>query len=158
MMNKEASKETDKFLLAKETAFRFLSYRPRSVNEVCKKLAQKGFSSEVINRVITILEDQRLVDDHEFASMWLRSRMADKPSGRIKLYFELIQKGIDKEIIGLALEKLSPETEENMAALLVRNKINRGVSDYKKLERFLLRRGFNQELVKKVLRQAAQEV
>ena len=83
---------------AKKACFRLIKFRPRSEYELRTRLLQKGFEKEVIDGAITAISKIGLVDDLAFARMWTESRLK-KPLGLNRIYFELKQKGVGKEII-----------------------------------------------------------
>lgn len=141
----------EQFPSAKDCALRYLSYRARTVMEVKGKLTEKGFNTEVIYAVIAFLKEYKFVDDNAFARMWIRNRTTLKPAGRRRIINELFQKGIDKDTIDCNISELLPEKEEQLAADLVEKKLRRTAFSYKKLEGFLARRGFNPEIIRKVL-------
>ncbi|HWI55411.1 MAG TPA: regulatory protein RecX [Desulfobacteria bacterium] len=147
----------EQFNSAKNHALKYLSFRPRTVKEIATKLKDKGFDTEVISAVIEFLMEYKLVDDDAFASMWIRNRTKLKPTGRQRIKNELFQKGIDKETIERNISELLPEDEERMAALLIEKKIRRAEFSYKRLEGFLLRRGFSTGIVKRVLSSYSEE-
>ena len=136
---------------AKEVALNYISYRPRSAWEVRKKLSEKGYENGVISEVISFLEEYRFLDDKEFSRMWVRSRTRDKPSGRRKISYELFRKGISRDIIEECLADYPTELEEELAFLLAEKKITQKGVDLKKIEGFLLRRGFDYNIVRRVL-------
>ena len=150
-MNKIKESTAKTFGVAKEYALRYLSYRPRSIREVGQKLADKGYDRETTGHVIEFLKDHKFLDDEAFTCMWIRNRTREKPCGRRRIYTELLQKGIDKNIIEQYLGELSPQKEAEMAAALVAGKCRRTAFDYRKLSGFLLRRGFSPSTVKSVL-------
>lgn len=154
--NKSGSAE-EEFARAKETALRYISYRPRTVWEVVKKLTQKGYHQDIISHIVLFLKEYGFLDDQEFAEMWLRSRTGEKPCGRVRIYHEMMRKGIDREIIEESLSIITPEKEETMARLLVERKYHKTGFDYKKMEGFLLRRGFEQNIVRKIMDEFLQE-
>lgn len=80
-------------------ALRFLSYRPRSVKEVRDRLEKKKASPEVIEKVIRSLLSSKFLDDAQFARSWVESRLRSRPKALSILKQELIQKGIQREII-----------------------------------------------------------
>lgn len=149
-MNK-AGLQAERFRTAKEDAFRYLSYRPRTVLEVDKQLAGKGYENKIIDLVINFLLEYRFLDDESFARMWIKSRTCEKPCGRYRIRSELLQKGVAKDIVDRCLAELTPQQEEDMAAALVTAKCRRVPVNYRKLKGFLLRRGFHPETVNKVL-------
>lgn len=141
----------EQFVSAKNYALNYLSFRPRTVKEITIKLRDKGFDTEIITSVIRFLSEYKLVDDEAFASMWIRNRTKLKPTGKYRIKNELFQKGLSKEIIDRSLSELLPEDEEQMAEVLVEKKLKRSGMCYKKLEAFLIRRGFNSGIIRRVL-------
>src|SRR3972149_931095 len=90
-------------------ALRFLKFRPRSEFEVTQKLKQKGIIDSEINKVISVLKENKLLDDKEFAKMWVRDRNLLKPSGSYLLKMELRKLGIADGVIE---EVLMAQTDE----------------------------------------------
>jgi regulatory protein len=143
---------------AKEKALNYLSYRARSEKEIKDKLKKKEFPGTIIDEVISDLKRLNLVDDFEFASLWIKDRLEHKPKGERVLKLELLKKGIKKEIIQKALEEFYPsKTEEMEIALELVKKRERRYKDLDKmvakrrLFNFLLRRGFSYEVVREAL-------
>ncbi|WP_418789928.1 regulatory protein RecX [Phosphitispora sp. TUW77] len=136
---------------AKDDALNYISYRPRSVWEVRKKLSEKGYGNKIISEVIVFLEEYKFIDDREFSRLWMRSRTIDKPSGRRKISYELFQKGISRNIIEECLDDYPLELEKQLACSLAEKILPRKGYDLKKVQGFLLRRGFDYNIVKRVL-------
>jgi regulatory protein len=88
--------ETDPAVVMNAAA-RFLELRSRSVEEVRRHLIEASFPAELVEGVITRLEDVGLLDDEVFARLWVESRDRSKPRGQIALRRELALKGIDRE-------------------------------------------------------------
>ncbi|HVP36889.1 MAG TPA: RecX family transcriptional regulator [Terriglobales bacterium] len=144
---------------AKDTALGFLSYRMRSEKEVRDKLKKKEFAQNLIDEVIKDLKRVNLVDDHEFASAFVRDRISNSPRGKILLKQELWKKGIKKEIIEKALKEFFKDEDEELVLakelLQKRKKRYVGLDENvakRRLMSFLLRRGFSYDIVKQVLR------
>ncbi|WDT82211.1 MAG: regulatory protein RecX [Candidatus Manganitrophus sp.] len=77
-----ASRPADR---AKQSAYRLLSYRDRSVKEIETKLAEKGYSEEIIAEVIASLKEANYLDDDRFARQWVRFRTEHRHFGPIRL-------------------------------------------------------------------------
>ncbi len=134
---------------AREIAFRYLSYRPRTVKEVTDKLKGKGMPAETIAAVIEDLKGLKLLDDRAFARSWIAERLAHRPGGKRLLHRELRQKGVDVELIEEAIDGLYPQ-ELEVARELLRKRIARfrGLEPQKLKARvwgLLLRRGFSSQ-------------
>ncbi len=100
---------------------------PKSRLQLSRKLAERNVPEDVAEAVLDRFEEVRLIDDAEFADMWVRSRSQTRKLARGALRRELADKGIAPDTAALALEQVSDEDEENAARELVRRKL-RGFS------------------------------
>lgn len=141
---------------AKGIALKFLSYRRRTEKEVKDKLLKKGFDEKTIKRTIERLKEYDLINDLEFATAWVKERLAYKPRGKKLLRQELWKKGIKKEIINQVTGELCQDEDKSAFELLEKIKTR-----YRNLEPqvaksriygFLLRRGFSYESVNQAIR------
>jgi len=141
---------------AKRIAFQLLKFRNRSRQEIRDRLKKKCFPEEVIIQTIDFLEQLKYLDDSEFALSWSQARLA-KPLGLRRIFFELGQKGIDKQIIDKTLQKLKQGYHESeIVEKIVKEKIKRmkSLDEYKAKNRiygYLIRRGFNPDTIKEVI-------
>ena len=55
-------------------AIRFLATRARSIMETENNLKKKGFNPELIDQTISRLKQEKLLDDREFADLFVESR------------------------------------------------------------------------------------
>ena len=142
---------------AKDAALRFLSFRRRTERQVREKLKKKEFDEKTIEATIDKLKEFDLINDLEFATSWVRDRLAFKPRGKRLLKQELWKKGIRRDIIDQVTDELC--RDEDKAALELVEKIKKR---YKNLEpkvarrrmySLLLRRGFSYEITRKALSQ-----
>lgn len=145
--------DEETFYKAKNGAVSLISYRPRSVAEVRNNLERKGYTEDVIDRVITHLEEVGLLDDTDFAHYWIEQRAAFKPRSKLALRYELRQKGLSRAVIEKAI---APVDEEEMARQAVAQRAYRWESlshdDYtQKMSRYLQGRGFNYEIIGRVV-------
>ena len=113
-------------------AVHLLSFRPRSAVE----LKQRGLAA-----AIPKLIELDLIDDQKFARWWVDQRVRLNPRGNIALKTELMQKGIDREIIDSVL--LSKDQEIDLAKKLLAKKN----LDQPRAQRLLLSRGFSSDIV-----------
>jgi regulatory protein len=149
----------DVFQRCLNTAFRFLSYRPRSEVETRARLVKRGFEADEIERVITRLKKLSLLDDAAFAEYWKENRNSFRPRSQKMLKQELRRKGVESEVINEVVEDID-ETENAYRAALTRVR-TLPVSDYQvfhqRLGGYLQRRGFNYGVINKVVKQTWQE-
>jgi regulatory protein len=136
-------------------AIRLLTYKPRSVKELRERLLEKVWADEkTVDEVIEKLSSYGYVDDGRLALDLASSKLRQKAVGKIRLRQSLIRKKLDKETIDQAVEQAFTETPE--AELIDRAIASRlktrgkpeSREDAKKFFDFLMRRGFNYELVR----------
>jgi regulatory protein len=105
---------------AKNVAYRFLTYRPRSRAEIEAKLVDKGFNDAIIAAVLADLARLGYVNDLQFARDWTRGRIRLRGFGRRRIGLELKNKGIGLEMIReVFAEILSEEPESETAKRVV---------------------------------------
>jgi regulatory protein len=131
-------------------AIRFIGIRPRSRREVTDYLQRKGQPQEDIDHTLTRLEEIGLIDDLEFARMWVANRQALRPRSRMQLAAELAEKGVNREVVDVVLAELEPEDEIKALKKLIqgRRRVNQ---DESKMVAFLQRKGYRWELIKQAL-------
>lgn len=141
---------------ALNAALRFISYRPRSVAEVRRRLSQK-WPPPVIDRVIEFLQEHSYLDDAAFAQLWRRGREQRKPRGQRALQQELRQLGVDREVIAEALEGFdAPANAYKAAAKPAARLAGKGVSEElfrRKVSGLLQRRGFDYSVISATVNQ-----
>ncbi len=96
---------------------------PKSRLQLSRKLAERNVPEDVAEAVLDRFEEVRLIDDAEFADMWVRSRSQTRKLARGALRRELADKGITPDTAAAALEQVSDEDEENAARELVQRKL-----------------------------------
>jgi len=140
----EALQAQDTLTRAIDTAARFLSYRPRSIQEVRENLTQKDTPPQVIEEAVQHLISLGYLDDLVFATFWIRERNTFKPRSPRALRYELRNKGIAASIIDEVLEQVDSDDAAYRAAhsqmRRLRGMSRRAFQD--KLVVFLQRRGF----------------
>jgi regulatory protein len=140
-------------------AVKLLAARPRSVEEMRERLLYKTENNvEMVESIITKLEEYGYLDDERFALSYSSYRTRQKPLGRRRIKQELATKKISKEIADEALDKVFSETsEEEIIDRAIEKRIElRGVPksrlEVKRFYDYLLRLGFSYELIAKKMR------
>ncbi len=153
-------RDKDEAEVAYQHAIRFLSYRPRSSMEVRRNLQKHQVEDLVIEAVISRLLDNKLVDDENFARLWVENRSAFRPRGRYALRTELQQKGVNADIIEQALENLDESSLAYQLALKQGRQLKSldWQSFWKKLSSYLSRRGFEYSLVAESVKKVWQDL
>lgn len=150
----EKIKEAESISKCLDKAYRLLSFRPRSEAELTVKLSEK-FQLETVQGAFLILKKYNYINDEDFCRFWIENR--GNTRGKKALYYELIKKGVAKEVIEEQLSKIEAQTELDSALALVKSKKKYlGLSQeeaYKKIGGYLSRRGFSYEIIKKVIKE-----
>ena len=87
-----------------DAAARFLEARPRSVQEVRRRLTTAGYRPELVEEAIGRLGELGYLDDDAFARTWVESRDRARPRGEHALRRELRLKGVDDAIVRAVLD------------------------------------------------------
>ena len=119
----EQDPEADPESVARTILLRQLTLGPRSRLQLERKLRERNVPEDVSEALLQRFEDVGLVDDAEFARMWVRSRGELKSLGRHALRRELGGKGIKAEVAEEALDELTPEAEEAAARSLLARRV-----------------------------------
>ncbi len=154
--------EDESYQKLRDYALRLLSFRPRSINEVSTKLQKYCLKRELPDnlrdKIIKDLVEQKFLDDKEFVRWWTDQRQSFKPKGLKGIKLELLQKGISKEIVDEVLsdEKEGRPTDYDLALKVINKKFTHWahLSSEKlkiKIRDLLLRRGFNWDVIYKVI-------
>jgi regulatory protein len=152
--------EQDTTDVALQKAVNFLSYRPRSEDEVRKNLKKKDFEEHIITEVMERLLRGGLVDDQKFAKLWVENRSEFRPRGSRVLQMELRQKGIHEEIIDSVTSNIDEEHLAYQAAMKHARKYRQlEWQDFrKKMYGFLARRGFDYGIISSIVQKTWEEL
>lgn len=120
-----------------------------------KVKGQDEITDVVTENLIQKLKQKGLLNDPQFAALWVEARSKSKKKGKIALKMELYQKGIDRQTIEKTLEESSID-EQKLAEQALEKKLNSWknlefMEFRKKAFEYLLRRGFSYELVKDLI-------
>lgn len=152
--------------VARAIVLRQLTHSPKSRFQLSQKLAERHIPEDVAEAVLDRFEVVKLIDDAEFADMWVRSRSQHKSLARGALKRELAEKGIDPELAQHALEQIDGDTERQQAMELVRKKLRGSIDLAERSERdkytrrwvaMLARKGFNPAVAFDVVGQVIDE-
>ncbi|MBI2430111.1 MAG: RecX family transcriptional regulator, partial [Ignavibacteriales bacterium] len=110
-------------------------------------------------RALAFLQENKLLNDAEFARMLCRDRLILKPVGKATMKQLLLKKGIEKATIEEILQDLyTPEKESSLALKEAERKYKRisslpSLAKKKKIYEHLLRRGYESSLSIKIANQ-----
>lgn len=136
---------------------RQLTMQARTRQELSDALRRRNVPAEAAEAVLDRMTDVGLVDDAEFARSWVDSRQQRRQLSRTGLRHELQRKGVDRDLVADAIDRVSPEDEQVAARALAEKKLRsvRGLDAHVQRRRIagaLARRGFSAEIVGSVLR------
>lgn len=138
----------------KGRALRLLSQREHSRTELERKLAQHEEVPGELAKALDELQARDFINDARAVESVVHRRAAKLGAARVKQ--ELAAKGLSGEAVAAALEGLR-ETELSRAREVWRKKFEQPAVDAQeraKQVRFLLTRGFNAEVVRKIVQGA----
>jgi SOS response regulatory protein OraA/RecX len=110
---------------ARAILLRQLTMAPRSRHQLATKLAEREIPSDVAKALLDRFEEVKLIDDAEFARMWVRTRTTGKSLSRSAIRRELADRGIDGELAEDALLQVSDEDEHLQAREVVLRRVRR---------------------------------
>jgi regulatory protein len=144
-----------------QKALHFLSYRPRSSAEVRQNLVKRGTPADLVEETVDRLQRAGLVNDQEFARIWIENRNTFQPRSKSALRMELRRKGLSDEIVQPVLDE---QVDEQALAFEAARKYSRRLAglewpDFRrKLGGFLARRGFSYTTLSPVVSEVWKEI
>ena len=137
---------------AVDRALNFLSFRPRSREEVRRYLQRKETPPYIIEAALARLDRLDFVNDRAFVEFWVENRDKFNPRGSRALKNELRMKGVERDIVDELVDK---DQDDELALRAGRKKASSLAHlpgmDYptfrNRLGAFLQRRGFGYEAV-----------
>ncbi len=155
-------KEVEKIIESKEFSdvynklLKFSSLRPRSEKEILIWLKKHKVPIFLHQKLFNRLKYLNYVNDENFARWWINQRIEFRPKSKRQLKEELLLKGVSKEIIEKVLDEL--EVDEVALAKKIIDKKSylwknlKKDEAFKKKAYFLIKRGFDWEVIEKVIK------
>lgn len=154
MRSKELSEEEAYFALL-EYAFNLVAKKRYTAAGLKKKLSDNikkregNWPIELLDKVLDRLLELKYLDDLQYAKDFVSDRLRFKPRGKMMLVQELRKAGVGKEVIS---EVFAGDFDESEAAKAVFEKNARKFDSKQKAFAFLMRKGFRQDVVYKVIK------
>jgi len=142
---------------ALQKAKHYCAYQERCHSEVKEKLYALGLYKQEVEACLSQLIEENYLNEERFAQQFAGGKFRMKHWGRVKIKYELkqrqvsdycIRKGlkeIDEEAYTNTLEKLAKEKWETL------DKESNQFAKMKKLQDYLLQKGFEQDLIRQQL-------
>lgn len=139
---------------AKRRAMHLLEKQDRTRKNLEDKLRESDYPQIAIDAAIAYVESFHYIDDERYARSYVHFHQEGKSKRRIQQ--DLMQKGIDRDVIALVLEEEYETSEEDMIRDLLRKKHydpeSADAKERSKMYRFLAGRGFSSGDISRVLR------
>ena len=144
---------------ARNAALRLLTIRPRTVAEMRERLESR-FGTATVEKTLTRLLSEGLLDDAQFARQWRSSRERRKPRSQRMIEQELRNKGVAEDVASGALEGYdSYDAAHRAAARYAARQKGTGREIFnRRVSAFLERRGFEYEIIRRTLQQLREEL
>ncbi|MDY2738065.1 recombination regulator RecX [Intestinibacter sp.] len=147
--------DDEMYIKAKNKALNILSKASQSEKQIRQKLS-KDFEEHTIDRVIEFLQKYKFVDDEDLAIRIVNTNVNLNKYGKNKIKQNLYNKGIDKIIIEQAMDEIDSDKEFENALYLGKKRYDRLKNEdprkaYQKIGNHLAYKGFNYDIIKKVL-------
>lgn len=141
---------------AAAAALRYLQGRTRTAREVQRHLAGKEHSEPAVAAVLEDLKASGVVDDERYASWYVEARLGHRPTGKVRLVREMVERGVPRSMADAAVDQvLDPQQELVLARRATEKRLPslRGLEPNKarrRLGSFLAGRGFPGEVVRQI--------
>lgn len=135
-----------------DAAVMYITYKDRTVKELCGRLKEKGYSDFEIEETVEKLCDYGYLNDERYARSYIRYNSDKKGLRRIKS--ELRQKGIDCSLMSELSENMDIDEVEAIEQMLVKRYEGIDMEDERerrKLYAFFSRRGFSYENINRAV-------
>jgi regulatory protein len=132
----------------------YCAYQERCHSEVKEKLFTYGVYGDDADSIISTLIEEDYLNEERFAIAFAGGKFRMKQWGKVKISYELKQKQVSAYCIKKALQSIQAEEYENTLQKLAEQKLKTLKSEKnifikkRKLQDFLLQRGFENEYVK----------
>jgi len=138
--------------------YRFCAYQERSHHEVRQKLFDLGLYAREVDELLSRLISEGFLNEERFAKAFAGGKFRMKHWGRVKIIHELEARGLTKNCIKAGLKEID-EADYQKALEEVLQKQSTRVEETDafvrrdKIARYAIQRGFESELVWKVVRE-----
>jgi regulatory protein len=136
-----------------DSAYYYLSYRPRSEGEIRQWLRKRGFSNDVAEKALARLREQNLSNDLAFAQFWKENRLSFRPKSKRLIERELRDRKVAADIV----EQVTTDIDDEDTAYKLGSRRLASLAHldypafYRRLSSYLAYRGFSYEVIKRTV-------
>lgn len=102
---------------------RRLERGPRTRAQLEEACARRNVPAWAVTQLLDRFAELGLVDDEAFARAWVRSRHTGRGLGRRALRYELLTRGVDRDVVDEAVAEVTADDEDAAARDLVRGRL-----------------------------------
>lgn len=142
---------------AKEKALWLISYRDHSKKELADKI-KRTCDEESADKAVERMEELGLVNDESYALRYAQKLIFTKHMSKNAVVYELVRKGIDKELAAEILEEIEVDVSEQIRIII--DKRYKNISDEKTRRRAvaaLQRLGYRWDEIKGVIEEYTED-
>ncbi len=155
--------EADPYSVARTIVLRRLNAMMRTRKDLFDDLIAREIPEDAANAVLDRFTELGLINDAQYAEMFVASRQRSRGTARPVLRQELRRKGVPDEEIIAALEDISSEDEYERARLLVEKKLPSlarydAATQQRRVMNLLMRRGYSGAVASSVVREVIAEL
>lgn len=150
------------FCLCKKYLFDMIARRSWTVAAARQYLTAKGYSEESVEKALQIAEQEKCLSDEDYAENYVRDRRGI--TGEYRLRKELKQRGVTDAVISEAIDKQYSASDDYENALALarkrmegREKSVRTPKVRERVLRYLIWRGYDYEIARKVVEKIASD-
>ena len=149
-----------------DRALNMLAFRARSSAELARSLARKGEPKELVDRAVTRLQEQGLLDDAAFAQAFARTKVLGAQQSKRRVQQDLARKGVARTVTDAAIAAVFEEEgvdQREVVERAARRKL-RSLAKLEPLVRrrrlygFLARRGYDGEDIRRAMEAVGEEL
>ena len=149
-----------------DRALNMLAFRARSSAELARALVRKGAARPDVDRAITRLTEQGLLDDAAFAQAFTRAKVLGANQSRRRVQQELARKGVARDVSDAAITAVFEDEGVDQLALVeaaARKKLRtlakqEPVVRRRRLYAFLARRGYDGDDIRRAMHAVGEEL
>lgn len=139
---------------ARKRAMFLLEKMDRTESQLRDKLRQGFYAEDIIEDAISYVKGYHYIDDTRYARNYVRYQKERKSKRQIKA--DLLQKGVDRDVIDSAMEsEYEAESEQELILKWIEKRHysmeNSDRKEKQKMYQFLMRKGFRSEDILRVL-------
>lgn len=136
----------------------YCAYQERCHSDVKNKLYEYGVYGDDAETIISKLIEEDYLNEQRFAIQFASGRFRLKQWGRVKIKYELKQKGVSEYCIKKALQIIDADDYEKLLQKLTDQKLKTLKSEKnifikkRKLQDFLLQKGYEADLIRELIK------